>query len=188
MRSSWAAAAICWEISEAWIPWNKPSSQPASKPQPKARKCATADKKIKFYMDMISGFQGVMPETACMQFEGASPNAPIALIGLQFVSTKDAGPEKLLNAKPDGAKQFALAVMGPIKDLNESETIKLLGQKATAYRLRGYPHNLPQEKELVIVRIKQGDYNIVGVAMYPAGQRDRYWKRFKNVFESLEKK
>ncbi len=27
---SWAWAAICWEKMAAWMPWNRPSSQPTS--------------------------------------------------------------------------------------------------------------------------------------------------------------
>jgi hypothetical protein len=110
-------------------------------------------------------------------------SAPMSIAMVNVIHQDDAGPERLLNEKDDGAQKWVLKLSGGSLKPVASEKHSLNGESETLYRLAGEFHGAT-DAEVLVARVKSGKHNIVFMAQYPAKEAAKLRSAVLQVFVS----
>lgn len=125
---------------------------------------------IRLSVPVPEGYQlDLQGDDVCRIYSGTPEQSPL-LFQIFAVSVRDAGPEQILNEEGDAARRWFLAIgiMGQAARPAGEGTTTVAGRQESYYRIVGQPRGLEGPRDALVLRLRQGDFNLVfGAIMRP---------------------
>jgi hypothetical protein len=138
---------------------------------------------VTLQVPVLEGFRFEATKKGCNQFLNDKPEKSPLVVHLFAVTSRDAGPEQLLNQEPDGALLWLKKIAGADTKHLSDGTIEIAGKNHRYYQVLGRPPGADQIREIVVMRVRKQKHNIVFLATFEPEKSGIWLKKSLEVFK-----
>lgn len=126
---------------------------------------------IRFSFLLAKGYHLAEHKQACLISSQAEPLQSDVVITMMAMHRDEAGPEQLLNNRPNGAWLWLRKVLG-LKGVKPTQTTYVKeGKKAHAFEVRAKPLGFDEVRDVLITRLVMGEHNLVVIVHSSVGSK-----------------